>query len=152
MNKFFFIFLSIFFISKIIYAEDIFIESDELIITNNPLTTTFIGNVYAFDNEIKLWSKKVIILYNKTDNKIKQIKSFDVSKIIRQDQEIISDNMIYSVIDEKIVAFGNVTLTQDTNIIKGDELKVDLLESTSIMSSKNLNRVKVKINKNNESN
>ena len=63
MNKFFFIFLSSFFISSTIYAEDIFIESDELIITNSPLTTTFIGNVYAFDNEVKLWSEKVIILY-----------------------------------------------------------------------------------------
>ena len=150
MNKFFFIFLSSFFISSTIYAEDIFIESDELIITNSPLTTTFIGNVYAFDNEVKLWSEKVIILYTKTDDKIKQIKSFDGSKIIRQDQEIISDNITYNVIDEKIVASGNVTLIQDINIIKGDELKVDLLESTSIMKSKNQNRVKVKINKNNE--
>ena len=150
MNKFFFIFLSIFFISKIIYAEDIFIESDELIITNNPLTTTFIGNVYAFDKEIKLWSEKIVIIYTKTDNKIKQIKAFDSAKIIKQDQEIISDNMTYDVIDKKIVAFGNVTLTQDMNIIKGDELKVDLLDSTSIMKSNNQNRVKVKINKKDE--
>ena len=150
MNKFFFIFLSIFFISKIIYAEDIFIESDELIITNNPLTTTFIGNVYAIDKEIKLWSEKIVILYTKTDNKIKQIKAFDGSKIIKQDQEIISDNMTYDVIDEKIFAFGNVTLTQDMNIIKGDELKVDLLDSTSIMRGNNQNRVKVKINKKDE--
>lgn len=150
MNKFFFIFLSIFFISSIIHAEDIFIESDELIITNNPITTTFIGNVYAFDNEIKLWSEKIIILYTKTDNKIKQIKALNSSKIIRQNQEIISDNMTYNIIDKKIDAFGNVTLTQDMNVINGDELKVDLLESTSIMKSKNQNRVKVKINKNNE--
>ena len=150
MNKFFFIFLSIFFISSIIHAEDIFIESDELIITNNPITTTFIGNVYAFDNEIKLWSEKIIILYTKTDNKIKQIKALNSSKIIRQNQEIISDNMTYNIIDKKIDAFGNVTLTQDMNVINGDELKVDLLESTSIMKSNNQNRVKVKINKNNE--
>lgn len=150
MSKFFFIFLSIFFISSIIHAEDIFIESDELIITNNPITTTFIGNVYAFDNEIKLWSEKIIILYTKTDNKIKQIKALNGSKIIRQNQEIISDNMTYNIIDKKIDAFGNVTLTQDMNVINGDELKVDLLESTSIMKSNNQNRVKVKINKNNE--
>ena len=86
----------------------------------------------------------------KTDNKIKQIKALNGSKIIRQNQEIISDNMTYNIIDKKIDAFGNVTLTQDMNVINGDELKVDLLESTSIMKSNNQNRVKVKINKNNE--
>ena len=110
----------------------------------------FIKHKSTLDNEIKLWSEKIIILYTKTDNKIKQIKALNSSKIIRQNQEIISDNMTYNIIDKKIDAFGNVTLTQDMNVINGDELKVDLLESTSIMKSKNQNRVKVKINKNNE--
>ena len=55
MNKFFLCFF-IFLISflKTLYSDEILIESEELIITNEPLTTTFIGNVYAFDNEIKL--------------------------------------------------------------------------------------------------
>ena len=124
------------------------IESDELVITNKPLTTTFIGNVYAFDDEIKLWSDKILILYTKTENDIDQIKSFGNTKLVRENQEIISENMTYFVIDKKIFAKGNITLTQDKNVIKGNELSVDLVKSTSIIKSNKNNKVKVKINNN----
>jgi len=149
MNKFIF-YLFIFLISflKISYSNEILIESDELVITNKPLTTTFIGNVYAFDDEIKLWSDRILILYTKTENKIDQIKSFGNTKLIRENQEIISENMTYFVIDKKIYAKGNIILTQDENVIKGNELSVDLVRSTSIMKSNKNNRVTIKINNN----
>ena len=122
------------------------IESEELIITNEPLTTTFIGNVYAFDNEIKLWSDKILILYTETKSQIDQIKCFGNSKLVRENQEIISENITYFVIDKKIHAKGDITLTQDENVMKGNELSVDLVRSTSIMKNNKKNRVTVKIN------
>ena len=151
MNKFI-ICLLIFLISflKISFSDEIMIESEELIITNEPLTTTFIGNVYAFDNEIKLWSDKILILYTETESQIDQIKSFGNTKLVRENQEIISENMTYFVIDKKIYAKGNITLTQDENVMKGNELSVDLVKSTSIMKSNLNNKVTVKINSGNE--
>ena len=149
MNKFFlylFIFLILFL--KISYSDEILIESKELVITNEPLTTTFIGDVYAFDNEIKLWSDKILILYTGTESQIDQIKCFGNSKLIRENQEIISENITYFVIDKKIYAKGNITLTQDENVMKGNELSVDLVKSTSIMKSNQNNKVTVKINNN----
>ena len=149
MNKFFF-FIFIFLISflKISYTDEILIESEELIITNEPLTTTFIGNVYAFDNEIKLWSDKILILYTETESQIDQIKCFGNSKLVKENQEIISENITYFVIDKKIYAKGDITLTQDENVMKGNELSVDLVKSTSIMKSSQNNKVTVKINNN----
>ena len=149
MNKFFF-FIFIFLISflKISYTDEILIESEELIITNEPLTTTFIGNVYAFDNEIKLWSDKILILYTETESQIDQIKCFGNSKLVRENQEIISENITYFAIDKKIYAKGDITLTQDENVMKGNELSVDLVKSTSIMKSSQNNKVTVKINNN----
>ncbi len=151
MNKFI-LCLLIFLISflKISFSDEIMIESEELIITNEPLTTTFIGNVYAFDNEIKLWSDKILILYTETESQIDQIKSFGNTKLVRENQEIISENMTYFVIDKKIYAKGNITLTQDENVMKGNELNVDLVKSTSIMKSNINNKVTVKINSSNE--
>ena len=147
MNKFlFYLFISLISFFKISYSDEILIESDELVITNKPLTTTFIGNVYAFDDEIKLWSDKILILYTKKENEIDQIKSFGNTKLVRENQEIISDKMTYFVIDKKIFAKGNITLTQDKNVMKGNELSVDLVRSTSIMKNNKKNRVTVKIN------
>ena len=149
MNKLFlYLFISLIPFLKISYSDEILIESEELIITNEPLTTTFIGNVYAFDNEIKLWSDKILILYTETESQIDQIKCFGNSKLVRENQEIISENITYFVIDKKIYAKGDIILTQDENVMKGNELSVDLVKSTSIMKSSQNNKVTVKINNN----
>ena len=149
MNKLFLcIFISLISCLKISFSDEILIESEELIITNEPLTTTFIGNVYAFDNEIKLWSDKILILYTETESQIDQIKCFGNSKLVRENQEIISENITYFAIDKKIFAQGDITLTQDKNVMKGNELSVDLVKSTSIMNSSQNNKVTVKINSN----
>ncbi len=150
MNKFFLcLFISLILFLKISYSDEILIESEELVITNEPLTTTFIGDVYAFDNETKLWSDKILILYTETESQIDQIKCFGNSKLVRENQEIISENITYFVIDKKIYAKGDIILTQDENVMKGNELSVDLVKSTSIMKSNQNNKVTVKI-KNNE--
>ena len=149
MNKLFlYLLISLIPFLKISYSDEILIESEELIITNEPLTTTFIGNVYAFDNEIKLWSDKILILYTETESQIDQIKCFGNSKLVRENQEIISENITYFVIDKKIYAKGDIILTQDENVMKGNELSVDLVKSTSIMKSSKNNKVTVKINNN----
>ena len=149
MNKLFlYLLISLIPFLKISYSDEILIESEELIITNEPLTTTFIGNVYAFDNEIKLWSDKILILYTETESQIDQIKCFGNSKLVRENQEIISENITYFVIDKKIYAKGDITLTQDQNVMKGNELSVDLAKSTSIMIGNKNNKVTVKINNN----
>ena len=149
MNKLFLcLLISQIFFLKIAFSDEILIESEELIITNEPLTTTFVGNVYAFDNEIKLWSDKILILYTETESQIDQIKCFGNSKLVRENQEIISENITYFAIDQKIYAKGDITLTQDENVMKGNELSVDLVKSTSIMKSSQNNKVTVKINNN----
>ena len=149
MNKLFLcLLISLNFFFKIAFSDEILIESEELIITNEPLTTTFVGNVYAFDNEIKLWSDKILILYTETESQIDQIKCFGNSKLVRENQEIISENITYFAIDQKIYAKGDITLTQDENVMKGNELSVDLVKSTSIMKSSQNNKVTVKINNN----
>ena len=146
MNKLIpFLFILLISISKIAYTDEIFIESKELLITNEPLTTTFIGNVYAFDDEITIWSDNILILYTETENQIDQIKSFGNTKLVRKNQEILSENVTYFVIDKKIYAKGNIILTQDENIMKGNELSVDLVRSTSIMKSNENKKVTVKI-------
>ncbi len=147
MNKKLFFFLFIIYLPTLSHSNEMFVESDKLIITEEPLKTIFIGKVYAFDKEIKLWSDKLSILYKENNNEIQIIESFGKTKLIRNNQEIVCDEMIYDLVNEKIYAVGNITLTQDKNTMKGDELSIDLIKSTSIMKSNNKNKVQVKINK-----
>ncbi len=145
MNKIYtFIFFSLISFSNISFANEIFIESEELVIKNYPLTNTFIGNVYAYDKEIKLWSDKILVLYTE-NNQIYQIKGFGNTKLIRKDQKVLCENIIYHVIDKKIFASGDISVTQDKNIIEGNQLMIDLVKSTSIIKGNNENRVTVKI-------
>ena len=67
---------------------------------------------------------------------------------MRENQKIISENITYFAIDKKIYAKGDITLTQDENVMKGNELSVDLVKSTSIMKGNKNNKVTVKINNN----
>ena len=119
MNKFLILlFILLIPFLKVSKASEILISSEELIITNDPLTTTFIDNVYASDEEIKPWSDKILIIYTEKGSQIDTIKSFGSTKLIRENQEILSENMIYFVIDKKCIK-GNITLIQDGNVITG---------------------------------
>ena len=103
MNKIFILlFLSMIYVPTISHADEIFIESEELLITREPLVNTFFGNVYAYDDEIRLWSDKVIIFYTEGDNKIDIIEIIGNGRLIRGNQEVLSDSIIYKVIDKKI--------------------------------------------------
>lgn len=146
IKSFIFLLLIIFNLLINAHADEIFIESDELVITDDPLITVFVGNVYAYDKNIKLWSEEVSIFFSDDNNSIYQLKSSGKAKIVRENQEIISDQMIYHVIEEKIVAKGNIILIQNQDTIEGDELNVDLVKSKSIIKGSIKNRVKVKIN------
>ena len=67
MKKIYLIIL-IFFNSYVLSAEEnisyLEIESDELIITENPLVSKFIGNVYAKNEGNQFWGDTILVNYN----------------------------------------------------------------------------------------
>ena len=109
-----------------------------------------IFNFIYYKNDLNYWSNKVSILYTDNEKKIDQILSFKNSKLVKGNQTIISDNIAYKLIDQKIFAKGHIILTQDEDTMMGDELSIDLADSTSIMKGTNQNKVKVKIKRNND--
>ena len=123
-----------------------YVDSDELIITENPLISEFNGNAYARDEINEFWGEKISISYD-NNKKIKLIMIIGNIKIKRLNEEIIGDEAIYNLKLEKVRVMGNVSLIKNDNIINGDELIIDLINSTSIMNSNKLEQVSVKINK-----
>ena len=124
--------------------ENIYINSEELIITTNPSISKFVGMAYARNGVNEFWGDKILIYFN-DDNKIKLISIINNVKIKNNEEEITGDFAEYSLKLEEIKVTGNVILTKDNSTLAGDELIMDLLNSISIIKSTDDNQVSAKI-------
>ena len=149
MKSIYFIF--IIFLNTNVFSEEkndtyFYIDSDKLIIKENPLISEFIGNAYARNGENHFWGNKILVNYD-NDKKIKLITIIGNVKIVRPNEEIFGDKAIYDPKLEKIKISGNVSIIQNGNILSGSELIVDLINSTSIIEGNNDKQVSVKVAK-----
>ena len=122
----------------------IYIESDELINTQNPQLSKFTGNVYANDGINHFWGEIMIIEYD-DNNKVKLITLKNSVKIKRINEEANGDFALYDPKKESIEIFGNVAVTKDNNLLRGEKLTIDLISSTSIITGTESKQVSVKI-------
>ena len=147
MKKIYLIIL-IFFNSNVLSAEEdisyLEIESDELIITENPLVSKFIGNVYAKNEENQFWGDTILINYN-NDKKINLITAVGNVIIEREEEKVMGDKAIYNLKSEKMIISGDVSVFRDGNILNGNELTIDLMTSISIIKGNNKKQVSAKV-------
>ena len=123
--------------------DSINIISNQLNIEMNERKSIFTGDVYAHNEDLKVWSDKMIINLKLEKNEIKEILASGNVKIIRlvEGSEIYGDNANYFIEEEIIIVTGNVAVKENGNKIMGNELVVDLKNSSSIMKGTNSNRV-----------
>ena len=147
MKKIYLIILIFFNLSVLSAEEDISyleIESDELIITENPLVSEFIGNVYAKNEENRLWGDTILVNYD-NDKKIHLITAVGNVIIEREEERIEGDKAVYNLKSEKIIVSGDVSVFKDDNILNGSELTIDLITSISIIKGSNKKQVSAKV-------
>ena len=146
--KIIYLIILIFFNSYVLSAEEnisyLEIESDELIITENPLVSKFIGNVYAKNEENQFWGDTILINYN-NDKKINLITAVGNVIIEREEEKVMGDKAIYNLKSEKIIISGDVSVFRDGNILNGNELTIDLMTSISIIKGSNKKQVSAKV-------
>ena len=123
------------------------IVSNELKIDTNQRTSTFTGDVYTNDENLKVWSDKMIIILKTDKDEIKEILASGNVKIIRlsKGSEIYGDIANYFLEDEIIIVTGNVLVKENNNQVSGSKLTVDLKSSSSIMIGSDSNRVEAVI-------
>ena len=119
------------------------ITSDKLGVDMNNRKSTFTGNVYAYNHSLKVWSDEMIINLKINEDKIQEILAIGNVKIIRlvEGSEIYGDTANYLIEEEVIIVRGNVLIKENGNQISGEQLKVDLKNSSSIISGSDSNRV-----------
>ena len=120
------------------------IESDQLIITENPLVSEFIGNVYAKNEENEIWGDKVLVNYG-NDKKINLITVIGSVIIEREEEKVTGKKAIYNLKTEKIIISGDVSVFKGGNILNGNELTIDLMTSISIIKGSNKKQVSAKV-------
>ena len=133
------------------YSDTIKISSEKLNVYRESNISVFSGNVYAEDDTIKLWSDKVSIFYDETNKSMYEIIAENNIKIIVNDVTAYGNFSKYKVDNEVILLEGDVVVIEKDNKIQSDQLILDLVNSTSIMTAESNNRVTAQISKlNNE--
>ena len=144
-----FIFIFIFLINSYALSNEnnvtyLEIESDKLIIKENPFLSEFIGSVYAKNETYQFWGNKIIVEYDDA-KRIKFITIIGDVVILRPNERITGDKAFYNLKLERIKINGNVSVFKNDDILNGDELLVDLISSISIIKGNVNKRVSVKI-------
>ena len=151
MNKkiTFFIMIILFlpFLTASANESGITITSNKLNVEMNKRKSTFTGNVYAFNETLKVWSDEITINFKIEKDEINEILANGNVKIIRlvEGSEIFGDTANYSLEKEVIIIKGNVVVIENGNQVRGNELVVDLKSSSSIMVGSDSNRVEALI-------
>ena len=144
LKNFFITFLFILFVNSA-YAKQIKIISDKLEIIRAKNISIFSGNVYAIEDNLEIWSEKLIVTSSEDESEVKEINANGNVKIVREELSINGDKARYDPIQNKLFVFGKVEVVQNQSIILSDKIIVDLENSSSIMSSDSNKRVEALI-------
>ena len=139
----------IIFLNTNVFSEEqnkshFYIVSDKLIITEQPLTSEFIGNVYARNAIHHFYGNRILVNYD-NNKKIELITIIKNVKIVRSNEEIFGDRAIYDLKLENIIVSGNVSVKKNGDVLRGSQLIVDLINSTSTIKGNKDKQVSVKI-------
>lgn len=145
-NLFKYFFLVYLFIPITTYSDSIKISSERLNVSRDESVSVFLGNVYAEDSDIKLWSDKVSVFYDDNKERIYKIIAEKNIKIISDGITAYGNFSEYKIDDDELLLEGDVIVIEKNNSIQSDKLILDLANSTSIITSKPNKRVKAQIN------
>ena len=134
-----------FLLTNIANAKQIKITSDKLEIDRTENISIFSGKVYALEDNLEIWSEKLIVASSEDEKKINEINAYGNVKILREELSINGNEAKYHPNKNRLVVFGEVEVMQNKNIVLCDKIVVDLENSSSIMSSDSTTRVEAVI-------
>ncbi len=139
-KKFFITILLILFINSV-NAKQMKITSDKLEIIRTENVSIFSGKVYVLEENLEIWSERLIVNSSKDEKEVKEINAEGSVKISREGLTINGNKARYDPIKNILVVFGDVEVSQNQSVILCDKIVVDLENSSSIMSSGSDKRV-----------
>ncbi len=122
-------------------SQPIEITADRLTVQQAEGRATFEGNVVAEQGEMALSAAKVVVFYELGENEatpqqaIRRIEVEGDVRITTPTETATGDEGYYDVAGGEIVLRGNVVLTREANVIRGDRLQIDVNRQIATMST-----------------
>jgi len=144
-KKSIFIFLFFLIFNSAVQTKELKITSDRLEVDRDKKISTFIGNVYLYEKDMEIWADKIIVKFSDNEEKVNELHAENNVKIVRESIVALSDSGIYYPLKEILELYNNVEVTENGNLLKCDELILDIVNSRSIMRSNSSDKVEALI-------
>jgi lipopolysaccharide export system ATP-binding protein len=120
-------------------SQPIEIIADRLTVEQASGRAVFSGNVLAEQGEMLLRADHLVVFYDLGDDgaseqAIRRIEVEGNVTIASAEETAVGETGFYDVIGARIELQGNVVLTRDANVIRGDLLEIDLERQLATMS------------------
>ncbi|MDA8326243.1 MAG: lipopolysaccharide transport periplasmic protein LptA [Nitrospiraceae bacterium] len=120
----------------------IVITSDRLSADSNTHTAVFSGRVQAKNDNMWLYSDKMVVHYSE-EGGVQTIDAVGRVKLIKEDRVVTSDKALYTKADDKVVFTGKPKIVQGDTIVTGAVItyyvsadRMDVQNSKVLMQSK----------------
>tara|TARA_B100000401_G_scaffold405584_1_gene320517 strand:+ start:3232 stop:3681 length:450 start_codon:yes stop_codon:yes gene_type:complete len=144
-KKTIFIFLFFLIFNSAVQTKELKITSDRLEVDRDKKISTFIGNVYLYEKDMEIWADKIIVKFSDNEEKVNELHAENNVKIVRESIVAFSDSGTYYPLEEILELYNNVEVTENGNLLRCDELILDIVNSRSIMRSNSSDRVEALI-------
>ncbi|MFO1243048.1 MAG: lipopolysaccharide transport periplasmic protein LptA [Rickettsiales bacterium] len=122
--------------------EPIEISSDSLEVLQKDKIAIFRGNVIAKQGKVTLNANEMKVFYKEngsdsgsSGNSVSRIEVAGKVLMVTAQESAEADKGVYKVDQKHVTLLGNVSLTKDKSIIKGNRLEYDLAAGKSVLTS-----------------
>jgi lipopolysaccharide export system protein LptA len=105
-------------------SQPIRIKSDALEWDYKGHVVTFKGNVVANQEDVTLYSDRLIIYYDETTSKLNEIVAEGAVRIVQLDRRATGEKAVFKNAERKIVLTGRPVIRQGKNVVVGDKITI----------------------------
>jgi lipopolysaccharide export system protein LptA len=126
-------------------SKPINIKADELNADNKGKTAVFIGRVVARQEDVTIYSDKLIVYYGEQSDQVDKIEAIGTVRILQNNRIGTGGHALYESKEGKITLSINPKVTQDKDSVTGKVITYFLDEDRSLVTSGENNRVEAVI-------
>lgn len=114
--------------------EPVEVTSEKLAVDETAGTALFTGDVIVGQGDMRLFAPRVLVIYNEDQTDIDRMEARGGVTLISGEDAAEAQEADYFVADDIINMTGDVLLTQGLSAITSDDMTVDTIDGTALMT------------------